>query len=63
MKVREVLKRLQDEGWDLVRQEGSHRQFKNKDKPGRRVTVAGKPSAEIPEGTRKSIFRQAGWED
>jgi len=38
---------------------GSHRQYKHPLKPGR-VTIAGKPSAELPPGTERSILRQAG---
>ena len=41
---------------------GSHRQFKHPDRPGR-VTVSGKPGHTIPEGTLKSIFKQARWDD
>ena len=59
MKVNEVLRRLADEGWYLVATRGSHRQFKHLDIPGR-VTVAGKPSADIPPGTLSSILKQAG---
>lgn len=60
MKVKEVLERLEREGWVLVRTKGSHRQFKHPNKPGR-VTVAGKPSDDLPPGTLSSIFKQAGW--
>jgi len=60
MKVREVLKRLNDEGWEQVRMRGDHRQFKHPDKPGR-VTVAGKPGEDIPIGTLRRIYEQAGW--
>jgi predicted RNA binding protein YcfA (HicA-like mRNA interferase family) len=59
MKARDVLRLLQEDGWRQVDQRGSHRQFKHPDKPGR-VTVAGHPSEEMDEGTRKSIFKQAG---
>jgi predicted RNA binding protein YcfA (HicA-like mRNA interferase family) len=48
-----------DDGWYQVAQRGSHRQFKHPTKPGR-VTIAGHPSDEMDEGTRKSIFKQAG---
>jgi predicted RNA binding protein YcfA (HicA-like mRNA interferase family) len=58
-KVGKVIKLLEKDGWRLVRQNGSHRQFKHPDKPGL-VTVAGKPSATIPRGTLGSIVRQAG---
>ncbi len=59
MKIRELIKLLESNGWKLVRIRGSHRQFKNPYKSGT-VTVAGKPSADIPPGTLASIFKQAG---
>jgi len=58
MKVREVIKKLESDGWYRVRQKGSHRQFKHISKKGT-VTVAGKLSIDIPTGTLKSIFKQA----
>ena len=61
MTVREVLRRLADEGWVRTSQKGSHRQFRHGTKPGK-VTVAGKPSDRPPK-TLKSIRHQAGWED
>jgi predicted RNA binding protein YcfA (HicA-like mRNA interferase family) len=61
MKLRDVLKRLQTEGWLLDRQSGSHRQFVHPGKPGLRVTVAGHPKIDVPKGTLNSIFKQAGW--
>lgn len=62
-KVREVIRRLTDEGWEQVRMEGDHRQFRHRDHPGRRVTVAGKPSSDLPPGTWNSIQKQAGWKE
>ncbi|HIM62743.1 MAG TPA: type II toxin-antitoxin system HicA family toxin [Dehalococcoidia bacterium] len=59
MNVRDVLDLLREDGWYLVRQRGSHRQFKHTDKIGR-VTVAGHPRDDIPPGTLNNIFRQAG---
>ncbi|MDA1129373.1 MAG: type II toxin-antitoxin system HicA family toxin [Chloroflexi bacterium] len=59
MKVRDVLDLLQEEGWTLVRQRGSHRQFKHLEKQGR-VTIAGHPRDDVPPGTLSNIFRQAG---
>jgi len=38
---------------------GSHRQFKHPDKKGT-VTLAGKPSVDIPPGTLNSVLKQAG---
>jgi predicted RNA binding protein YcfA (HicA-like mRNA interferase family) len=40
VKVREVLQRLQQEGWVLRRQRASHRQFYHPSFPERRLTVA-----------------------
>jgi predicted RNA binding protein YcfA (HicA-like mRNA interferase family) len=62
MKVRDVLILLREHGWFLVRTRGSHRQFHHPFKPGT-VTVAGKPSVDIPPKTLKSIFRQARIEE
>ena len=58
VKVRDILKLLQQDGWKQVRMRGSHRQFRHPRKPGT-VTVAGKPGVEIPIGTLKNIFKQA----
>jgi len=55
---REVVAILREAGWIEIGQEGSHRQFKHSAKPGR-VTVP-HPRKDIPAGTLKSIFRQAG---
>jgi predicted RNA binding protein YcfA (HicA-like mRNA interferase family) len=59
VKVRDVIKRLEDDGWYYVRTRGSHRHFHHPTKRGT-VTVAGKPSADIPIGTLNNILRQAG---
>ena len=59
MKVREVIRWVQREGWVLVSTEGSHRQFKHPSKPGR-VTVSGSLGDNMPKGTLASVRRQAG---
>ena len=59
MKFKEVIKVLEKDGWLLSVQEGSHRQYKHPEKPGK-DTVAGKPSKDVPKGTLNSILRQAG---
>ena len=59
MKFTEVLEQLKKDGWYLVATRGSHQQFKHATKPGR-VTVAGKPSDDVPPGTLNSILKQAG---
>ncbi|MDR7519184.1 MAG: type II toxin-antitoxin system HicA family toxin, partial [Armatimonadota bacterium] len=50
MKVRELIRLLEEDGWQLKRTRGSHRQFKHPTKPGT-VTVAGKEGLDIPPGT------------
>lgn len=59
MKVKEVIKALEDDGWYLARTKGSHRQFRHPTKPGT-VTVSGKSSVDVPLGTLNSILKQAG---
>jgi predicted RNA binding protein YcfA (HicA-like mRNA interferase family) len=59
VKIRDVVKTLEDDGWSVVRQRGSHRQFKHATKPGL-VTVAGKPGDDVAPGTLNSILKQAG---
>jgi len=59
VKVRDVIRSIEQDGWRLVRTKGSHRQFKHPGKPGL-VTVPGKPGDELAPGTLNSILRQAG---
>jgi predicted RNA binding protein YcfA (HicA-like mRNA interferase family) len=59
MKVREVLRLVEKDGWYQVTQKGSHKQFKHPLKPGR-VTIAGHPSQEMDKGTLNNILKQAG---
>ena len=61
MDSRDIIKRLEADGWRLVRSKGSHRQYKHPQRPGL-VTVP-HPRKELPRGTLKSIFRQAGWRE
>ncbi len=58
MKVRDVLKLIEQDGWYLVVTKGSHRQYKHPTKPGR-VTVAGHPGDDVAPGTFGSIIKQA----
>ncbi len=59
VKVREIIKRLEEDGWYLVKMKGSHRQYKHPTKKGR-VTIAGKPSMDLHPKTLDSILKQAG---
>ncbi len=56
--VRDMLRKLRDDGWVVVRQHGSHRQLHHVTKPGT-VTVPGKPSDTLNPKTERSILRQA----
>jgi predicted RNA binding protein YcfA (HicA-like mRNA interferase family) len=55
---REIIAKLEGDGWFKVAQKGSHVQFKHPTKPGR-VTVP-YPNRDIPLGTLRSIEKQAG---
>ena len=59
MKIRDAIRLVESDGWRLVKQAGSHRQYKHATKPGK-VTIAGHPSAELAPKTLKSILDQAG---
>jgi predicted RNA binding protein YcfA (HicA-like mRNA interferase family) len=58
-KIREIIKLLEEDGWQLVRVTGSHRQYHHPRKTGT-VTVAGKPSQDMAPGTYNNILKQAG---
>jgi predicted RNA binding protein YcfA (HicA-like mRNA interferase family) len=62
MKVREVIKMLEDDDWYLARTKGSHRQFKHPEKAGT-VTVSGNLGVDMPIGTLKSVLRQSQLEE
>lgn len=59
MKVRDVIKQLEADGWQLHHTRGSHRQFKHPQKPGK-VTVPGHPNDDLLPRTLGSILKQAG---
>ena len=58
MKVRDIIKLIETDGWYRVDTKGSHRQYKHVTKPGR-VTIAGHPNDDIAPGTLNSILKQA----
>jgi predicted RNA binding protein YcfA (HicA-like mRNA interferase family) len=61
VKYRDLIKRIEQDGWRYLRTSGSHAQYKHDAKPGL-VTIAGKPGKDVPIGTLKSILRQANME-
>ena len=58
MKVREVIRTVEADGWVLVRTRGDHRQFHHPKKPGT-VTISGSLGVDMPKGTLNSVLRQA----
>jgi predicted RNA binding protein YcfA (HicA-like mRNA interferase family) len=59
MKIKDLIALIELDGWQQVRQKGSHRQFHYPVKSGT-VTVAGKPSVDVPSGTLINVLKQAG---
>lgn len=58
VKVRDVIRMVEQEGWYRVVTEGSHRQYRHATKPGQ-VTIHGHPRDDMPQGTLAAIWRQA----
>ncbi|NGP16864.1 type II toxin-antitoxin system HicA family toxin [Devosia aurantiaca] len=58
---REIIRRLEREGFALVSVRGSHHKYR--DKLSGRVVILPHPRRDIPIGTVKSIYQQAGWDD
>jgi len=57
VKVREIIKLIEKDGWYLRRTRGSHRQYKHSKKPGL-VTIAGKANDDLAAGTLNSILKR-----
>ena len=56
--VREVIARLEKEGWELARFKGGRRVYR---KDGKTVTIHGKDGDTLTPGTYGAIKRQACW--
>lgn len=54
---RKIVKRLKDEGFELVSVRGSHHKFR---KNGN-VVIVPHPQKDLPAGTAHAIAKQAGW--
>lgn len=59
MKVRDLIRKIEDDGWKHLKTRGSHRQYKHPSKKGR-VTVPGHPGDEVHPDTLESVLTQAG---
>jgi len=56
---KDIVRRLNAEGWTLLRITGSHHHFS---KEGVRfIVTVPHPKRDLPVGTVRAIYRQAGW--
>jgi len=54
----DLIKKIEEDGWKLVRVKGSHHHFKHSSKPG--IVTIKHPEKDTPQGTANNIMRQAG---
>ena len=59
MKVRDLIRLLEANGWFLSRTRGSHRQFSHPDRSGV-LTVSGNLGRDVPPGTASAVLKAAG---
>lgn len=60
MNSKDIIKRLEQEGWIKVGGKGDHEKFKHPEKSGH--VVVPHPRKDMPIGTLRNIYKQAGWE-
>ncbi len=60
MKVKEIIEVIEKDGWYIVRQKGSHRQYKHDKKRGLVTIPIHRLSDDLPKGLENSILKQAG---
>jgi predicted RNA binding protein YcfA (HicA-like mRNA interferase family) len=56
---RDIIRRLLQDGFEQVSVRGSHHKFVHKTK--RLMVIVPHPKRDLPQGTVRSIYRQAGW--
>lgn len=56
---RAIIARLKEDGFEEVSVRGSHHKFVHREL--KRVVIVPHPIKDIPPGTIRSIYRQAGW--
>lgn len=54
---RKIIKKLEKDGFELVKVVGSHHKFRK----GSRTLTVPHPKKDLPIGTVRSIYKQAGW--
>jgi predicted RNA binding protein YcfA (HicA-like mRNA interferase family) len=59
MKVSEMIRLIEEDGWKLIRQSGSHRIYRHPLKNGT-VVIPTHGAKELKKGTEMSIRKQAG---
>ena len=58
VKVRDLIKTLENAGWRHVQMSGDHRMFQNPE--GRITVVSGKLGEDVRPGTYRAVLRQTG---
>jgi len=56
---RDIVRRLLDDGFELKSVQGSHHKYVHPAK--RRMVIVPHPKHDLPPGTVRSIYKQAGW--
>ncbi len=56
---RDIIRRLKADGFQLVSVRGSHHKFRHARR--NKVVIVTHPRKDIPAGTVRSIYAQAGW--
>ena len=56
---RDIIRRLEEEGWSLERISGSHHVFKHRANGG--ILVVPHPKKDLGPGLVRRIYREAGW--
>ncbi|MFA7597224.1 MAG: type II toxin-antitoxin system HicA family toxin [Novosphingobium sp.] len=54
---KKIVKRLKEDGFELIAVKGSHHKFRKGDK----TVIVPHPKKDLPMGTARSIARMAGW--
>lgn len=54
---RKLISKLEADGFELVKVAGSHHKFRKGDK----TVIIPHPKKDLPKGTVRSIYKQAGW--
>ena len=54
---RKIIKKLKNDGFELISICGAHQKFRK----GDRTVIIPHPRRDLPTGTVRAIYRQAGW--